>query len=98
VVNEYRKDYGKGKACDETIDTQNQGISDDIYKVRGSEKTLKMIEPYPGAAPHPLHGLVVLEGHHNPVHGDVIEDDHIHHRDKEEQVEIPVIPVEFPET
>jgi hypothetical protein len=98
VVNEYREDDGEGEPCDEAVDTQAQGVSDDIDKIGGGKKPAKMIEPRPGAAPDPFHGLVVFEGHNDPVHGDVIENDYIDHRDKEEQVKIPVIPVELPET
>jgi hypothetical protein len=93
MVDEYRKDYGKGETCGQAVDTQNQGVSDDIYKVGGSEKPLKMVQARPGAAPYPPHGLVILEGHHNPIHGNIMEDDHIHHRNKEEEVEIQVIPI-----
>jgi hypothetical protein len=56
-----------------------------------------MIKPRPGAAPYSLHGLIVLEGHYNTVHGDVMENDHIHHRNKEKEVEIQVIPMRLPE-
>jgi hypothetical protein len=56
-----------------------------------------MIEPYPGAAPNAPHGLVVLEGHKNPVHGDIVKNDYIYHRNEEQEVQIPVIPVKLPE-
>jgi hypothetical protein len=97
VVNEYRQDYGEREPRRQAVDTQNQGVSDNIYKVRGTKETLKMIQSRPGTAPYPLHGLVVLESHNDPIHGDIMEDDHIHHRNKEKEVEIQVIPVEFPE-
>jgi hypothetical protein len=56
-----------------------------------------VIETHPGTTPYPLHGLVVLESHNDPIHRDIIENNYVNYRDKKKKIEIPMIPPESTE-
>jgi hypothetical protein len=57
-----------------------------------------MVKTYPGAAPYPLSGLIIFEGHNDPIHRDIIENNYVNHWNKKKKIEIPMIPAGLQET
>jgi hypothetical protein len=89
VVDAESQDEGKGKTQNKTVEAQNQGISDDIDKIRGTHEALKIIKAHPGTTPDTDAGRKTLERHNHPVHRHIVENNHVHKGNKEKEIKAP---------
>jgi hypothetical protein len=89
--------YGKGKACNQLVDTENQGIAYYLETIGRIKKTFKIVEADPGASHYSFAGNKVFESEHHPVHRKIIKDKHIDYRKKDEEVESSGVNYPFPQ-
>ena len=90
VVERQRQQDGDGKAGEQVVDAQPQGVAEDAPEAERLGEPHHVLEPDPRTAPDPLYRGEIAERDLSPVHGHVVEDDDVGHRHRDDQVEVPV--------
>jgi hypothetical protein len=95
LVKEDGQENGNGETEHQGVDVQEQGIFEDLEKIRSSEKAAELLEADPFAPPYTQADLKILEGDNRAVHGDVFENDIKSQREDQKNVK-PAVPPHIP--
>ena len=60
---------------EQIVEAEQEGVADQPEEIGVGEEADEVLQADPLAAEHADAGVVVLKGDHDPVHGDVVEDD-----------------------
>ena len=91
-IDEKRQNDGGGEGEKQLEYGNGDGVAENAQEGRVVEKCVEVFESNPGAAPDPVHQLVLLEGDDVAEHGVEAEDDEEDKWQDKHQVEIAVRP------
>ena len=90
IIQHQSQNYRKRKRCQQRITGKNHGIADDLLCHIGTEKFLKMLQPYKITSYNAFHRAVILKSHQYTIHGNIQKDGCIKDCRKKQKVEIVV--------
>ncbi|MNC32433.1 hypothetical protein D3C75_807850 [compost metagenome] len=94
LIEHNRDKNRKRKADDNGQQADHKGVADDQQGLGIAEDHAEIIQPGPGAAEHPLHQVILLEGNNIAQHGHVFEgnEEGSHRQKHQDQRHIPPQP------
>jgi hypothetical protein len=96
MIDHQGQDQGEGKTHQELIKTQNHRVPQKFLEHIGTEKPLKIKEPYPGAFHDTPGNIIALKGDKNSVQGNIVEYQEKGRCGKDKQIKLPFVFEEKP--
>ncbi len=84
------------KEHEELVEAEKDAVPHQLAEHGRAEELFEVEQPDPRAREDAPGNAVALEGDDDPVHGDAVDDDEVHHHGKNEKIEMPLVPVHEP--